>query len=151
MIKRALVYGVAAALGVFLWTMLEFALGFHTSRAEVGRYTGFVALIFPVAAVAAAILSARRDKSGVISFGEGFSQGLGVAAIFSLLGAVSVWLYFTAINPGFLDTPAAGDATLAGQMVLTLVSGLVVGALVSLLTAAFVRRSAPADSKPAIR
>ena len=60
MIKRALVYGFAGAAAVFLWTLAEFALGFHTSRAEVGRYSGFLALLFPLVAIVLAVRAARR-------------------------------------------------------------------------------------------
>jgi hypothetical protein len=144
MIKRALIYGLAAAGGVFLWMMLEYALGFHTARAEIGRYTGFLALIFPVAAIAFGVRAARRARGGAIGFGEAFGEGIAIAATFSLLGAISVWLYFSAINPGFLASPAAGGATLGGQVALSLVSGLFLGGLVSLVAALLLRRASPA-------
>lgn len=142
MITRALVYGLAAAAGVFAWTMLEYLLGFHTSRAEIGRYSGFVGLIFPIIAILLGIAAARRARGGRIGFGEAFVQGAAISVVISALGAVSIWLYLTLINPGFLASPAGQSETLSGQVIAVLGGGLLFGGLVSLAAAAAMRRAA---------
>ncbi len=62
MLKKAMIWGAAAAAGGALWTLIEYALGFHTDKPEVGRYTGFIAIIFPILAIVAALRQARAEK-----------------------------------------------------------------------------------------
>lgn len=140
MVMRAFVYGLAAAAGVSAWTMIEYLLGFHTVHAEVGRYSGFVGLLFPIAAIVLGIAAARRARGGLIGFGEAFAQGAAISVVSSALGAVSIWLYLTVINPGFLASPAGQGATLSGQIMAVLGGGLLFGGLVSLAAAAAMRR-----------
>lgn len=146
MTKRALIYGIAAAAGVALWSMIEYWLGFHTTRADVGRYTGFIGTIFPLLGIVLAIRAARTAHGGALSFGDGFRQGLGVTLVVALLGAVTIWLYFTVVNPGFLASAAAQGTpgTAGGQALLVLVSSLVMGLIISAIAAAALRRRLPA-------
>jgi hypothetical protein len=141
MMRRALVFGLLAAGGVAAWTLVEFALGFHTTRLEVGRYTGFVGLLFPVLAVVLALRSARRAR-GSLGFGQGLLEGLAVTAMFAVLGGVFLWLYYAVVNPGFFaDMAARGEpVSLAGQLVVAVTSSLVLGLVVSLVAAALLRR-----------
>jgi hypothetical protein len=141
MMRRALIYGLLAGGGAAAWTMAEFMLGFHTTRADVGRYTGFVGLVFPVAAIILGVRQARRAKGG-LSFVQGLTEGLAMTGVFAALGCLFLWLYYAAVNPGFFEQMAARGqtVTLGGQLATVLVSSLVLGLLISLLAAALLRR-----------
>lgn len=141
MLKRAIFWGAVAAAGGAAWTLMEFALGFHGERAEVGRYTGFVSILFPILAIVCALRSARSEGGG-LSFGRGLGEGMGVTLVFAVLGLLFFLLYFERINPAFLERAAAegGASTLGGQLALLFVSSLVGGMVISLVAAALLRR-----------
>lgn len=134
MIRRALLYGSLSAAAVAVWTLVELALGFHGPRAEIGRWTGFISVVFPIAAVVLALRASRRDRGGV-SWSVGMQEGIAVSVVSSVLGAVFFWLYFTVINPSFraetvAPSPAAEAVTV---LVSSLALGLIVSAIASLL------------------
>ena len=141
MLKRALLWGTVAAAGGAAWTLIEYGLGFHTERAEVGRYTGFIAIVFPIVAIVAALRVARAE-AGTLSFGRGFREGMAVTLVFALLGALFFAVYFSAINPAFLERAAAEGApsTIGGQIALLFVSSLIGGIIISLIAALVMRR-----------
>jgi len=141
--RRALAYGGAAAGGVAAWSLLEFALGFHTTQAEVGRYTGFVGLVFPVIAIILALRAARRARGG-LTFVQGVADGMRATVVFAVFGTVFLWLYYAAVNPGFFGQMAArGERiTLGEQLATVLLSSLLLGLVISLVAAALLRRRA---------
>ena len=143
MMRRALGFGLLAAGGAAAWTLIEYALGFHTTRLDVGRYTGFFGLVFPVVAIVLALRAARRARGG-LSFMQGVGEGLAVTGVFAVLGVVFLWLYYAVVNPGFFaDTAQRGEpVTLASQLVVVVVSSLVMGLVISLVAAALLRRRA---------
>lgn len=136
MIRRALLFGSLSAAAVAIWTLLELALGFHGSRAEIGRWTGFLSIVFPIAAVVLAIRAARRVQNG-LSWRIGMKEGVAVSVVSSVLGAVFFWLYFTGINPGFRAGTVAPSP--AAEAVTVLVSGLALGLIVSAISALLLR------------
>lgn len=137
MISRALRYGGLIALAVALWTLLEFALGFHGPRAEVGRYTGFLAIAFPVAGISLALREERRSRGGELSFLQGLALGTATAAVLSVLGAAFIWGYFVFINPEFEAAGRAAEPM--EQAALLLASSFVAGVIISAVAALALR------------
>lgn len=100
MMRRALIYGTLAAAGTTAWMLLEFALGLHGEHAEIGRWTGFVGLLFPVITIVLA-LSALRRSEGVLPMRRALAQSAVIGGVFAILGGLTVWLYFAWVNPAF--------------------------------------------------
>ena len=98
--QRALIYGTLAAVGTAAWMLLEFALGLHTKYAEIGRWTGFVGLLFPVIAIVLA-MSALRRSEGALPMRRALAQSAAIGVVFAILGALTAWLYFAWVNPAF--------------------------------------------------
>jgi len=142
MIRRALLYGSLSAAAVAVWTLVELAIGFHGPRAEIGRWTGFISVVFPIAAVVLALRASRRDRGG-LSWSVGMQEGIAVSVVSSVLGAVFFWLYFTVINPGFRAETVAPSP--AAEAVTVLVSGLALGLIVSTIASLLMRSP---SSKP---
>jgi hypothetical protein len=138
MIRRALTFGLLAAVGVAAWTMIEFTLGWHDERSDFGRYTGFIGLLAPIAAITLAIRAARRAREGRLGFAEGMSQGSAVTVVYALLAAVFYYAYYVYINPGYNDagTPVDPVHTARSTLLHSVVSGLLISAV-----AAFALRS----------
>lgn len=137
MLKRALIYGTAAAAGGAAWTLTEYALGFHTEKAEMGRYSGFVGIVFPIAGIVLALRDARRTERG-LTFGRGVAEGAGVTAVMTILAVLFFAIYFKAINPAFLG---AQGTSLGEQLGALCAASLIMGLLISVIAAAVLRRS----------
>lgn len=142
MIRRALLYGSLSAAAVAVWTLVELALGFHGARAEIGRWTGFISVVFPIVAFVLALRASRRDRGG-LSWSVGMQEGIAVSVVSSVQGAVFFWLYFTVINPGFRAETVAPSP--AAEALTVLVSGLALGVIVSAIASLLMRSS---SSKP---
>ena len=127
MMRRAITFGLLATAGVAAWTMLEFALGWHESRADVGRYTAWLALLPPVIAIVLGLRAARRDRPAGMSFGAGMAEGTAISLVFAVTVTVFYYVYFSAINPGYNDAGATVDpvrtakAALGTSMALSLI------------------------------
>ena len=96
-------YGLASGLGVCLWVMVEYLLGFHTTRLAIGEYSGYFSSLVPLACL---WLMLRRQQT---AFGPLFTlpRALKSGLLASFVGAVVVYIFFVAynrfINPGWLD------------------------------------------------
>lgn len=138
--KSALTNGMAVGLATGAWMFAEYALGLHDSPTGAGRWTGFLALVFP--ALGAWRVGAR---SGLRSWSEAGREGLLFGCVGGAVGAAAIWLYFAVVNPGFSvggRTVAAGPQAAAG-----FVGALVLGTLLTLAAFAVARRK-PAPPCP---
>lgn len=95
-------YGLAAAVAVILWTLLEYALGLHSSYRTIGQYTGYVAGLLPVIFVARMLLDFRK-KYKVMEVRYALQQGMLLALVAALGIAVFFFFYTQHIHPEWLD------------------------------------------------
>lgn len=128
-IKNALI----SALLTFVWTMAEFWLGWHTTHYEVGKYTGAVALVFPVWLLWRS-LKAARSAAGPLGFGQGAKLALVFGVVSSAAAIPSLLLYYKVINPAFQPQPDAAE------YVMIAVAGVVMGLVIGLIETALLRR-----------
>jgi Protein of unknown function (DUF4199) len=115
----------------FAWMLAEFFLGWHTAHAEIGRYTGALALVFPVWLLWRSLKVERAGRGGAPGFGRGAAVSLVFGAVASLVSVPLLLTYYRVINPAFAPRPdAAGYAAIAvGGIAVTLAIGLVETAL----------------------
>lgn len=128
--RTALVYGLIGAVLTAAWTLLEFRLGWHTTRAEIGSYTGFIALIFPLVLIWRML--APLVLHGTLTYG----RAVGLAVLQSGVAAVAQlpfwWFYSRQLNSAY---------PFNAELVTTImVGGLVIGALIGLVEAVILRR-----------
>ena len=140
MIRRALTYGLLGAAGVAAWTMLEYALGWHESRADVGRYTAWLALLAPVIAIVLGVRAARRQRAEGLSFGAGMAEGTAITLVFSVAVTIFYYLYFSIINPGYNDAGATVDPVRTAKAALG--TSIATGILITIICAAILRTRA---------
>ena len=138
--KPALKMGMAVGVATGAWMFAEYALGLHDSPTGAGRWTGFLALVFP--ALGAWWVGAR---SGLRSWSEAVRQGLVFGSVGGALGGAAIWLYFAVVTPGF---SVGGKAVAAGpQAAAGFVGALVLGTILTLAAYALARRK-PAPPRP---
>lgn len=131
--KRSTLAGVAVGLATGAWMFTEYALGLHDDPNGAGRWTGFLALIFP--ALGAYWLVTREARS---AWSRVWRDGLLFGAAGGVVGGAAIYLYFAFVNPGFnIDgrTVDAGVQALAGFF-----GSLVLGPILTLIMQAIFGR-----------
>lgn len=174
--KTYLTYGFAMALAGALVTLVLFFLGFHSDPAKVQTGNWISTPLLIIITVVCLVLGTKARRAEVPAteeFGYGRALGSGVMIVLfsALFGIVTTLLYATVINPGFADVlvqaqaaqmeaKGIGSAQIE-QMekgmrfmmkppmmaVFGFVSTMFWGAVVALITSAFLRRPA---AEPAV-
>lgn len=104
--RSELLYGTVCGLFMSGWTLAEFALGFHTTSIEAGRYTGFVSFLFPVVFIGTALHDRQKAAGSPLPWLEGITTGFRIAFFAALFFTVFMTFYTLIINPGWLDATA---------------------------------------------
>jgi chromate transport protein ChrA len=129
--RMSLAIGALVGLLTGGWMWAEYALGLHTTHDDIGRFTGALAIVFPLAGIVFA-LRRVRDRRGSLRLGEAMRHG----ALLSLAAAVVMfamsWVYAAWLNPGWITrSPGATAAGFALQSGLSaFIGGLLLAAIV---------------------
>ena len=118
--RLALIYGIATGVATGMWMFAEYALGLHSEPAGIGRWTGFLALIFPI--VTAYVLVQRDWKPSWFATGL---QGIAFGASGGLTSGATIYAYFAWLNPDFAIEGQKADPFM--QSVSGFVSALILG------------------------
>jgi hypothetical protein len=103
-VKTEIKYGIGAGLGVCGWVLLQFLLGFHTTRLEYGRWTNQLSLFILIGCWFFMLRTKRdRDFSGSLTFGQGFKAGLVASVLAAVIITGFSLLYNHVINPGWMQ------------------------------------------------
>jgi len=105
--ETELKYGLIIGIGVSLWVLIEFALGFHTTRLDIGQYSGYLAIIIPIIALYFGLLDKKKELKKKFTFGEGVKSGFLMSVFAGLLLVLFFLLYALAINPAWVDNALA--------------------------------------------
>jgi hypothetical protein len=172
--KTCLLYGFLLALANFLITLILFICGLHSDAAHLSLshwVSGLSILILPIVFFVLGI-KARRDalppEEG-FGYGQAFGVGFGIQLFASLFVAVTTYAYAAFIDPHFTDVAlqAQADAMQArgmsseqidraqsmmhmfmspvAQAVAACFISLVMGVIILLIVAAFLRRPSARD------
>ena len=172
--KSEIQTGILLSVGLFLWLLLEFFLGFHTTR--IDYYPFFFWLIFTIPFLGIYwSMKSKRDKeyAGKISFIQALKTGLIVTSTICILSPIVVLLYVSIINPLFLSTMLAHSKVMIedynisvvdkekmikettqffstfSYIKLTFLVSIISGTVLSILTAALMKRESQVfSSKP---
>jgi urea transporter len=162
------------AIGQIVLTLIAFFLGYQTDKINQGTWFGFVPLIYAIAVYWLGQKAVREEDAGkYLTYGKGVSTGLMIAIYSGLIGAIYTYVHYSFVNPNFADYlieasrtkwVAAGmsDTQMEGaekgmrmftkpaiQAVFFLIIGIVLGLIISLITAAFLRRTPPEEGQVA--
>ena len=110
--KPSILAGICVGLATGAWMFAEYALELHDDPAGAGRWTGFLALVFPALGAYWLVTKAPRP-SWTLALSDGLLFGL----MGGVVGGAAIYLYFTVVNPGFSvggRAPDAGAQALAG-------------------------------------
>jgi len=140
--RTTVIAGMFAGVATALWTLFEFAMGWHGPKIEIGAKTGFVGIVFPLIAIIWALRQTKTECGGVLSLRQALRVGLSISLILSAVGVVFYQIYYTAINPEFLSRmQASGTPADTVIQLVTVVVGSICFSLVVALIGGLVMRS----------
>ena len=172
--KTSAFFGLMMALAGALLTLLLYFLDFHNDPGKflIGAGLGLLgAIVITITGLVLGIRAVRKDKGpGKFSYGQALLAGVLISLFSSVFGTIFHTTYVKFINPEFTETsvrwmegmmergnvPAdkAEEAieemrrksTMGYQVRNSLIGGLVIGGLISLIAAAFLKRN-PDDAE----
>lgn len=97
-LKPEIKYGLFMGLGVSLWVILEFLLGFHTTRMEIGRWSGYFSVIIPILCLYFGIQETKAE-----TYWQKVKAGVVMVSIAAVIIALFFVIYNLFINPGWIE------------------------------------------------
>lgn len=169
--KTYLTYGSAMAGGGFVLVMVLYILGLHSDPAKLSIAQWVQTIVGLGIAITCIVLGTKARRAQVppteeFSYGSALGAGVMISVFASLIGIATTYLYAGVINPGFVDVLLQAQANKleasglsadkieqiqsmsaiwmkpAVQSALSCVFGVIFGTIISLITAAFLKRSA---------
>ncbi|MEK6921514.1 MAG: DUF4199 domain-containing protein [Nanoarchaeota archaeon] len=101
-LKPELRFGLIIGLGVSLWVLIEFLLGFHTTRMEMGQFTGYLSVIIPILALYYG-LTERYIQEPTITYWQTVKVGMTMVIIAAIIISLFMALYNTTIHPDWVE------------------------------------------------
>jgi hypothetical protein len=77
--------------------------GFHSTSLEIGRYSGYVAMIFPIVVIFVAMRERQAAIGSSLPWVDGISVGFRIAIFSALLLSLFFYVYNTYINPEWIE------------------------------------------------
>lgn len=110
--RHAMFFGGVAGLIAGAWMMVDHALGFQTTRPDIGRITSLAALVVPVAATILGVMRWRDGPlGGSMRFAQAFGAALAIGLTFALVLAAAAWLHAAVIVPDLVMVKLEAYAT----------------------------------------
>lgn len=139
--RTTITAGVFAGAASALWTLFEYIMGWHGEKLETGAVTGFVAVVFPLAAILWALRMTKQENGGTLTLRQALTCGLAVSSIIAAIGVVFFYAYYTHINPQFIVTMGERGhrVDVITQIITVAVSSVLFGLVVSAVAGFFMR------------
>ena len=148
-------WGVVFTLALLLWMLIERVLEFHSSNiAKHGIITNFF-MIPAIAIYVFALLDKRKNfYLGSMTFKEGFTTGLKVTLVITLLTPLSQYIAVEIISPNFFENiikytvesgimsqeDAEANFNLKSYIIQSMIFAPIVGTITSAIVAIFTKR-----------
>lgn len=155
--KTELKWGLIFAASGLIWMALERLAGLHdTYISQHAFYTNFYAIIAIALYVFALKEKREKDLGGAMTYAEGFSCGLIMTLVITILSPVSQYITATIISPDYFPNVinfvvesdqmtrevAEENFNLYNYILLSVIAAPVMGLITSAIVAAFMRRKA---------
>lgn len=97
--------GIAISVAGFLWLLLEFYLGLHSTRIDYRPLFTWMAIIIPIIGIYW-VVKVKRDKfyKGKITFFQSAKTGLIVSGVASIMSTLLGWFYVSVVNPFYFSS-----------------------------------------------
>lgn len=175
--KNAAFYGLGIALVGALFTLVLYLLGYQTENLDTGKTLGWLGMAIPIVGIVMGMRDGKQaalKEEGAFGYGAAFKQGMAIVLFWCLGGAVFAYVYYAFINTEMVDyVIEAQRVELAAQDVpesqwegiesftrtmfkpgfqalIALVLGGLMGLVITLIAAIFVKTKADDSPAPAV-
>ncbi|MDP1580748.1 MAG: DUF4199 domain-containing protein [Candidatus Didemnitutus sp.] len=167
-------FALALTITQAVFSLLMYFTGFQTEKLATGQYIQWLGFVIMFVVLWLGIKAVREEREhGAISYGQAVGAGVVISLLSGLMTSVYTFIHFKFINTSFVDyqmeilrgrwaeagltDPQMEQAENMTRMmmgpamsaVMTCVGMLIVGLILSLIIAAFVKRAAPLNAEPA--
>ena len=94
-------FGIIASIAFILWVCIEHALGYNTTKMEVGQYTRLASAYLFWLFIIITIIVKKKESGGSISFAQSMKTALLMIIVYSFITAIWLAIYQHFINPDF--------------------------------------------------
>jgi hypothetical protein len=172
--STTLLYALIMAIGQIVLTLVGYFLGYQTDKINQGAWFGLVPLLYAIAVYALGIRAVREEAQGkYLTYGKGVGTGTMIALYSGIIGSIYAYIHFTFVNPSFPDylieasrvkwaaagmSDSAMEAAEKGvrmftrpalQAVVGFCMTVVMGLIISLIAAAFLKKNPPEEGQVA--
>lgn len=102
-LHSATFWGIACGLSMAVWVLIEFALGFHTTSLDIGRYSGYFSTILPITFIYVALAERQSFLDRKLPILDGITIGFRIALFSALILSVFLIVYNKFINPEWIE------------------------------------------------
>lgn len=92
-------YGLLCGIGMTIWVMIEFLLGFHSTSLEIGQYSGFFSITIPAVFIYIALAEIQTKSNGTLSISQSIEVGFYIALVSGIIFTIFLYFYVNHINP----------------------------------------------------
>lgn len=102
-IRLELRYAIFIGVGISIWVLFEYLLGFHTTRLEIGQYSGYLSVIIPILGLYLGLRKKRDvELKGEMSYLTALKSGVIISIIASLIIGIFFYFYTSFIHPSWI-------------------------------------------------
>ncbi|MCH8524821.1 MAG: DUF4199 domain-containing protein [Balneolales bacterium] len=154
MTKIELKFGLLYAAATLIWISIEYLLGFHSTYIVLHPYASFLFLFVAIAVIYQGMKSRKEFHNGEITYGQLFLSGVYITIVAVLVSPLTNYVFHSFINQDFFEAMirmsidqmrmtedmAREHFNLKRYTQLNIVFGLISGVVISLFTAAILRK-----------
>ncbi len=102
-INRDVLYGIISGALVCGFVLVEYFLGFHTTKIGQGKYLSYFGVVIPITIIVIAILYKKKNGDGYLDPKDGMKTGIIISLITGIITTFFMMLYNSYINPEFFN------------------------------------------------
>ncbi len=104
-------FGIITGFSIILYVLLEYYLGFHSTRIAVAEYADYLVFLIPIAPLFFAMNHKRKSApEGQVPFNRSVATGLTISVISTVIATTFIIFYLKRINPQFGDARIAFES-----------------------------------------
>lgn len=100
--KTELKYGFIIGVTTCLWILTEYLLGFHTTKLNIGKFSGYFAMVIPIVFIYMAFSRIRKERKEFSIF-QGLKSGLIISVVAAIISTTFLFIYNHYINPQWME------------------------------------------------
>jgi len=105
--NKDVLYGIISGALVCAFVMVEYLMGFHSTKIGEGKYMSYFGILIPVTIIAIGILYKKKDNGGYLELKDGMKTGIIISLMTGIITTVFMLIYNKYINPEFFDIAMA--------------------------------------------